>query len=573
MNSQATSARRRKGPSKALEPADRSSIGGVAPALLSASAEPSLLLWDAVLLVVILVHLRVAPFTKVEESFNLQATHDLLKHGPAGIKHFDHLQFPGVVPRTFIGPLFLYAIVLPLRFVLGGLQVSQQHDLLFWQYAVRAILGAIVAMSFARLRRVVQRRFSTVAARWFSVLSVVQFHVMFWASRTLPNIFALAFVNLALAEWMRRPACMRRCVTYLVFTTAVFRCDVVLLAAPILLMELYLADDRRAWLRTQVPHALRVSALSIGATVAVDSYFWQQSWFWPELRVLLFNTVDNGSIAYGVEPFYAYIFRYIPKIAPTALPLVLYAFVIMPKTRRYIVPVTAFVGLYSLLPHKEWRFIVYAIPMFNAISGVAIADLVQKSKPRQYRLVTRAFALYAALHFALSVAMLYVSSFNYPGGFALMKVSERIEQLSSASSFHVHIDVATAISGASLFGQRQDPRVTYCKAEGLTTDDEYWEAGYSHLLSAEPGMHSPKRWETRDVVEGYSGVRIHSGGPRAWMGEVWHKVKRGEVRLETFHRGHNTLFGLPLPLAIAMTPKIWILERKSDPTSHEHSSL
>ncbi|KAJ3176119.1 hypothetical protein HDU87_005495 [Geranomyces variabilis] len=447
---------------------------------------------------------------------------------------------------------------------MGGLQVSQRHDLLFWQYAVRGALGAIVAVSFAHLRRVVQRRFSTVAARWFSVLSVVQFHVMFWASRTLPNIFALVLVNMALAEWIGRPACIRHCLTYLVITTAVFRCDVILLAAPILLMELYLADDRRAWLRTQVPHALKVSALSIGATVAVDSYFWQHPWFWPELRVLLFNTVDNGSTAYGVEPFYAYFFRYIPKIAPTALPLVLYAFVTIPKTRHYIVPVVVFVCLYSLLPHKEWRFIVYAIPMFNTISGVAIAELVQKSKPRQHRLVATTFAFYAVLHFALSLGMLYVSSFNYPGGLALMKINKRIEQLPSAVSAHVHIDVATAISGASLFGQRQDPRVTYCKAEGMKTDDEYWDAGYTHLLSAEPGMHAPERWETRDVVEGYSGVRVFPGGPRAWMREVWHKAKRGEAILETFHGGHNTLIGLPLPIAITMTPKIWILERKSD---------
>lgn len=75
----------------------------------------------------IILYLSLAPYTKVEESFNIQATHDILAYG-LPIKQFasklrdqyDHLTFTGPVPRTFVGPLVLAAIsYLPTRLVEG----------------------------------------------------------------------------------------------------------------------------------------------------------------------------------------------------------------------------------------------------------------------------------------------------------------------------------------------------------------------------------------------------------------------------------------------------------------------
>jgi hypothetical protein len=68
----------------------------------------------------ILIHLFVSPYTKVEESFNIQAIHDILIHGiPSNnanqflTANYDHASYPGSVPRTFAGALVLSGLSRP----------------------------------------------------------------------------------------------------------------------------------------------------------------------------------------------------------------------------------------------------------------------------------------------------------------------------------------------------------------------------------------------------------------------------------------------------------------------------
>ena len=68
----------------------------------------------------VLLHLYISPFTKVEESFHVQATRDVLVHGipfrnvdTAVAGQYDHVEFPGAVPRTFLGAVVLAGLSKP----------------------------------------------------------------------------------------------------------------------------------------------------------------------------------------------------------------------------------------------------------------------------------------------------------------------------------------------------------------------------------------------------------------------------------------------------------------------------
>lgn len=153
----------------------------------------ALALWRLAVLLfptIAILHLQVSPFTKVEESFNMQAIHDILKYGvptnDAEYKFktfFDHMTFPGAVPRTFIGALVLSGLAKPGLWISGSMgKASQFH--------IRAVLGGMNGIALYIFGRQVEKSFGPITALWYVVLQASQFHVWYYASRTLPNMFA-----------------------------------------------------------------------------------------------------------------------------------------------------------------------------------------------------------------------------------------------------------------------------------------------------------------------------------------------------------------------------------------------
>ncbi|DBB17773.1 TPA: dolichyl-P-Man:Man(7)GlcNAc(2)-PP-dolichol alpha-1,6-mannosyltransferase [Trebouxia sp. C0006] len=164
------------------------------------------------LLLVIGVHCFLVPYTKVEESFNVQAIHDILVL-KTDIDKFDHMDFPGVVPRSFLGAAIIAAVSSPFHLL--------QHT--FFPKAamltvVRLMLGSICWLAMCRVQQALRKQYGSTCAKAFMIGTAMQFHLPFYMSRTLPNTFALAVLGLAIADWIeaKHP---RRLVSLLAFAT------------------------------------------------------------------------------------------------------------------------------------------------------------------------------------------------------------------------------------------------------------------------------------------------------------------------------------------------------------------
>ncbi|EIE22326.1 Alg9-like mannosyltransferase [Coccomyxa subellipsoidea C-169] len=460
---------------------------------------------NAFLLAVTFLHVFLCPYTKVEESFNLQAVHDLLFHGTY-LAEYDHKSFPGVVPRTFVGSAAIAAIcAAPCR-----ASVALGFSRLACLYIARLTLAVLVVAALFYLGKAVQAELGRPVGTAFILITALQFHLPFYASRTLPNTFALACASVAHAEWLagRRT---HRTILLLAFSVIVLRCDLLPWAG---LVGLHMVASRQISLVRGLLIGIAAAAASLALTVSVDSVFWGR-WLWPEGEVLWFNTAENRSSEWGVMPLHWYWTSALPRALLGALPLAALGVLLERRLRPHLACVALYIALYSFLPHKEVRFLLPVLPLFNVAAAAAAWRLwINRRKSIVWRFGCWCAVALLAATLAATVLMTAVSLQNYPGGYALAKLhrlesSEALAAQQTGRNLTVHIDVSAAMTGVSRFGEQGVPWV-YSKAEGLS-QEELKEQNFEYLISSEQSVGG---YTVIGMQEGYMGLRLHRD-PRA----------------------------------------------------------
>ncbi|GAA5962677.1 hypothetical protein JCM3765_006163 [Sporobolomyces pararoseus] len=502
-----------------------------------------------------LAHVLIAPHTKVEESFTLHAVRDLLLKGISkdAISQYDHVEFPGAVPRSFIGPGLLSGLSYPFVRIaseFGLLRTGSEVQIL-----IRLVLALASSLSLVFLARRVRYAFGAKLARAFILITATQFHLPFWISRTVPNMIAFPLVQIAIALLITPPTISSTkpisklplvAFVILAFTTITLRLELGALVVAFALEQLVRGTVAFFPL---VTCGIISTVASLACTVVVDSYFWQKptdSYFWPEGSSFFFNVVQGKASDWGTSPFYSYFALTLPKLLLLAFPFSLFSLFVDRRARRVGVPALFYIVVLSCLEHKEWRFISYVVPALNVCtaSGIqAVGALFASKKLRRSCLLA-----IVALNLLFTLLGVLASSNNYPGGEAIAKLESLIVKSGRTDLVSVHVSPHTAMNGATNFllhdtplsstassawylshsvsSASLSPAITYSKSESPTLDSASAFAkspdSFDYLLIDATEAQYPEVW-TRDrewkVVEETKGF--------AGFGKFWRNEKFG----------------------------------------------
>ncbi|KEG14990.1 GPI mannosyltransferase 3 [Trypanosoma grayi] len=253
--------------------------------------------------------------------------------------------------------------------------------------------SSVVIFSVKGLRR---RRNASIA-RTALLLSLTNWYMTFVGVRIYSNVIEALFVLLALQE--------RSYVRFLLLSGVATAIRVTSGAVLFPLLFLHVYWQVREWgtfkglARIVLWGAVMVAAV-LGSVTLLDSFFYKR-WIVTSLAFFRFNVLQNASRFFGEHAWYFYFFPSLPcLVGPHFLftlstPLVLWYDKESRAAARQLCGIIGLtlwtLGCYSLIDHKENRFIVTVLPFCFIVTAFVLSQLYHKS--HAVRRLHRAFIL------------------------------------------------------------------------------------------------------------------------------------------------------------------------------------
>eukprot|EP00250_Pteridium_aquilinum_P023112 c26218_g1_i1 orf=91-1770(+) len=223
-------------------------------------------------------------------------------------------------------------------------------------------------------------------ARWAIFCQLCNWFTFFCMVRTFSNCLETVLTLAALYYWViGRKSLNSRC--FCVFTArqvALFLAALACVVRPtsalvwiyVGLIDLFKTDKKLRLLL----EALVIGTLTLGASCLIDRWMYGK-WILVPLNFLRFNFLASGGDYYGTHPWHWYFSQGFPAMILTFMPLSILG-IWWSKQWQVAGLIGWVLCLYSLLGHKEFRFVLPVLPLGLMFAGFALASMQQSSGDR-----------------------------------------------------------------------------------------------------------------------------------------------------------------------------------------------
>ena len=246
--------------------------------------------------------------------------------------------------------------------------------------ALSRLVSAALSLLVVLFGMLIAGRFSKLHALTAGLVLAVSTELVYFSGRTssdglaLPPFFAAAWLLLGGA-----PRTFRRTLVAGLMLGLCFAVRFQLAPALATLALGCCLLDRRAW----APLAAGGLA-GVAIDAAVNALHGQAPLAWM-LNNFRLNLVDNASARYGIEPPFWYLTDRVDLWGPLTLPLL--ALIAIGARRLPVLLAVAVVNLaaHSLIPHKEFRFLLLTDALFLLLAAIGTADIARWAIGRRRR--------------------------------------------------------------------------------------------------------------------------------------------------------------------------------------------
>lgn len=255
--------------------------------------------------------------------------------------------------------------------ILYGLNYDSVHLLIWFPRILQTLLAAFADVKFFHLMGNLE---NSDTAKWMFICHLSSWFTWYCCTRTLTNSMEMTLSILALCYFPLPGSKSQSRGKYLtlVALAVLVRPTAVIVWFPLLIYHFWQEENK---LKLITHYYAPIGTLAIVISTIIDCVFYGK-WTFVQFNFMKLNIFHGVADFYGSHPWHWYFTQGFPAVIGPHLPLFLHGCSL--GFRRYKMLLFAIAWtlcVYSLLPHKEFRFIYPVLPFCMVFCGISLASL------------------------------------------------------------------------------------------------------------------------------------------------------------------------------------------------------